>query len=174
MAITIDKPGPGDYAPYFSGYIDDAPDGSLLDVLRSQSGEIKQLLASISGERSLHRYAPGKWSIREVLGHMIDTERIFAYRALRIARNDQTPLPGFEQDDYVAAGAFDLQPWNDLVAAFELVRLATLDLFSSLSPEAWKRKGTVSQTAVSALALAWIICGHQQHHVQILRTKYLA
>jgi hypothetical protein len=174
MAIYIDKPEPGDYAPYFSGYIDEAPDGSLFDVLRSQSDEMKQLLASISDERSLYRYAPGKWSIREVLGHMIDTERIFAYRALRIARNDPTPLPGFEQDDYVAAGAFDLQRWNDLVAACEHVRLATLDLFSSLSPEAWESKGTVSRATVSVQALAWIICGHQQHHVQILRTKYLA
>ena len=171
--FQIRKPAADTYHSYFRQYIDEVPDGHVLDILQSQLSEMQRLLIPIPEERSRYCYAPGKWSLKEVLGHVIDTERIFAYRALRIARNDQTPLPGFEQDDYVAAAEFNQLPWVDLVKAYEHVRVATLDLFSSLSLEAWHRSGIVSQAGVSVQALAWIICGHEWHHVMIIRSKYL-
>ena len=119
------------------------------------------------------RYAPGKWSLREVLGHIIDAERIFAYRALRFARNDPTELPGFEQDDLIPAAHFDQRPWADLLAEFELVRRSNLLLFAGFDREAWLRQGVASRNRISVRALAYVIAGHELHHLRVIRTKYL-
>ncbi|HEX5726419.1 MAG TPA: DinB family protein, partial [Longimicrobiaceae bacterium] len=120
-----------------------------------------------------HRYAEGKWSIREVAGHLADTERIITYRALRIARGDATPLPGFDENAYVAAAGFDARPLESLVAEWEAVREATLAFFRSVDAEAAARRGTANDNAVSVRALAHIVAGHAEHHLEILRTRYL-
>ena len=119
------------------------------------------------------RYAPGKWSVKEILGHLNDTERIFAYRALRISRGDQTPLAGFEQDDYVRNGPFARHPLEDLIEDYIAVRRATISLFRNLDEAAWTRRGVASENEVTVRALAYMIAGHELHHRRILEEKYL-
>jgi uncharacterized damage-inducible protein DinB len=170
--LLVSKPGAAEHAPYYSRYVDLVADGDILGTLAGQIDGTLVQLRKISQEDSLKRYAPGKWSVREVLGHMIDTERIFAYRALRFARNDRTDLPGFEQDDYVAAAQFDRRPWADLLAEFEAVRRSNLLMFQGLGEEAWVRLGTANGNAMSVRAAAYVIAGHELHHMQVLREKY--
>jgi hypothetical protein len=170
--LKISKPAAGEHAAYFSKYIDLVPDGDIVGALWSQIGGTLAMLRGISDADSLKRYAPGKWSIREAIGHLNDAERIFAYRALRIARGDQTPLPGFEQDDYIAPGKFDTRTWSSLVDEFEIIRAGSLALFRGLDEEAWQRKGTASGNPMSVRALAYIIAGHERHHVNVLHEKY--
>src|SRR5262249_48679154 len=131
------------------------------------------LLGGVSPERADFRYAPGKWSIKEVVGHVIDTERIFSYRALRFARNDKTPLPGFEQDDYMPYTNFAQRELSDLAREFEHVRQATLFLFRNLDAAAWERRGTASGGELTVRAMAYVTAGHEIHHRTILQTKYL-
>src|SRR5579871_1012493 len=138
----IAPPEPSEYLPYYGKYVSLVPGKHLTATLEAQAGQSLESLRGISEEKSLHRYEPGKWSIKEVLGHVIDAERIFTYRALRFARNDQTPLAGFEQDPYVAAANFDARHWRDLVAEFEHVRRSTILFFSGLTPEQANRSGT--------------------------------
>lgn len=145
----------------------------MIPVLDRQIAGTLGMLGGISEEKSLHRYAAGKWSIKEVLGHLTDAERVFSYRAMRFARNDQQALPGFEQDDYVAAAGSDARPWSDLIAEFEHVRRASILLFRGLSPEAAMRSGVASNASVSVRALGYIIAGHELHHMAILRDRYL-
>jgi uncharacterized damage-inducible protein DinB len=171
--LQISKPAAGEYNPYYSKYIDLVPDGDVVGTLASQIGPTLTALRAISDADSLKRYAAGKWSIREMLGHVNDGERIFAYRALRIARGDQTPLPGFEQDDYIAPGKFDARSWSSLIDEFEIIRKSTLALFRGFDEEAWRRTGTASENPVSVRALAYMIAGHERHHMNVLREKYL-
>jgi hypothetical protein len=171
--LPISKPAAGEYNPYYSKYIDLVPDGDVVSTLASQIGGTLATLRAISDADSLKRYAPGKWSIREMFGHMNDTERIFAYRALRIARGDQTPLPGFEQDDYIVPGKFDARSWSSLIDELEAIRISNLALFRGLDEEAWRRSGTASQSPVSVRAIAFIIAGHERHHMIVLHEKYL-
>jgi uncharacterized damage-inducible protein DinB len=167
------RPAPTDYAPPFQKYIDRVPGDDVLAVLERQIGETLELLASLPESAGGHRYAPGKWSIREVIGHLCDAERIFAYRALRFARADRTPLSGFDENSYIEPGRFDHRALDDLAAEFSAVRKATLALFRSLDPEAWERRGPANQHEVSVRALAWIIAGHERHHVALLHERYL-
>lgn len=171
--LTIGKPDETEFLPYYGRYIALVPDGDVVARLSAQVDETIALLRSIPESQGGFRYAPDKWSIRELLGHVIDTERIFAYRALRFARNDRTPVPGYEQDDYIANASFEDYPLSDLIAEFESVRRATLFLFKHLSEEAWMRRGTANESEVSVRALAYIIAGHELHHREILRQKYL-
>jgi len=171
--LLISKPQPGEFAAYYSRYIDLVPDGDVLGTLATQIHGTVTTLQGISDGDSLKRYAPDKWSVREVVGHMIDTERIMAYRALRFARNDQTPLPGFEQNDYVPPGKFDSRPWAGLIAEFEAVRQSNLPMFRGFDQEAWRRQGVASNNPLTVRALAYIIAGHERHHMRILREKYL-
>jgi uncharacterized damage-inducible protein DinB len=145
----------------------------MLSVLTQQLESTLQLLSGIDEAKANERYEPDKWSIKELVGHLIDSERVFAYRALWIARGDKTPLPGMDQDDFVRGANFDDQTLADLATEFELVRLSTLQLFKSLSDEAWERRGTASDHEVSVRALAFIIAGHEVHHMKVLRTRYL-
>lgn len=171
---NIHPPAAGEYAPYYSRYISKIPhDTPVLDQLHHNAVIVKELITSLPEEKLLYRYEPGKWSIKEVLVHIIDTERIMAYRALRIARNDQTPIPGFEQDDYVPYSAADARDITDIMEEYEAVRKATLTLFHSFTAEAFDRKGTASENTVSVRALAYIITGHELHHLQVLQEKYL-
>jgi len=171
--ITINRPEAAEYAPYYSRYVAHVPDGEILTTLEEQSSATLEMLRGISEPQADARYAPDKWSIKEVVGHITDTERIFAYRALRIARAGETPLPGFEQDGYVRHAGFDKHKLSDLAREFELVRQANLFLFRTLDEAAWHRRGTASEQEVSVRALAYIIAGHELHHVGILKERYL-
>ena len=170
---TIDRPAATEYAPYYERYISRVPDGDLIELLERQLEDTLALLRAVPEERADARYAPGKWSIKEVVGHLSDTERVFAYRALRIARNDPTPLPGFDQDEYVRHGGFDARTLADLAAEFSAVRRATMDVFRYLDRDALSRRGVANGAEVSVRALAYIIAGHERHHGEVLRTRYL-
>jgi DinB superfamily len=173
-AFTIARPQPGEYAPYYDGYISLVQGEDILSTLDQQRRQTMLLLSGRDEEDGNFRYAPGKWCAKEVLGHVCDTERIFAYRALRIARGDHTPLAGFEQDDYVRNGPFGNRAVSDLVEEFIAVRRATLSLLRNLDEAAWMRRGVANQNEVTVRALAYIIAGHELHHRQILETKYFA
>jgi uncharacterized damage-inducible protein DinB len=170
MAI---KPDSQEYAPDYGKYVDLVPAGNIVQVLEEQLKETLALLAEIPESRAGYRYAEGKWSIKEVLGHVIDCERIFAYRALRFGRNDSIAIEGFEQDDYVATGGFDNRTLADLTRELEHVRRATIDLLAGFPEEAWHRTGLASENRVSVRALAFIIAGHERHHRDVLRSRYL-
>jgi uncharacterized damage-inducible protein DinB len=167
------KPAAGEFAPYYGKYISLVEGDDILRALEEQNGATLGVLRSRTEAQGNYRYEPGKWSIKEVVGHLIDTERIFAYRALRIARDDKTPLPGFEQDDYVASADFDASQLADLAAQFALVRQSNLAMFRQFSDEAWLRRGTASENPVTVRALAYIIAGHELHHLRLLRSRYL-
>ena len=174
MADTVSNyPEKTEYAPYYERYITLVPEGDILKTLAGQLDSSLGLLQNISESKADWRYAPGKWSIKELVGHLIDAERIFAYRALRFARNDQTPLPGFEQDDYIRYAAFDACRLDELARELEFVRGANLLMFRHLDNAAWQRRGVASGGEVSVLALAYIMAGHEKHHMEILRTRYL-
>ncbi|TGE06059.1 DinB family protein [Hymenobacter fodinae] len=171
--LTI-RPTAEEYNPYYNLYIRNIPAGhDPLQKLREQPKLLKKLLSDLTEEQGKLRYAPGKWSIKEMLVHMIDTERIFAYRALRIARGDQQPLPGFEQDDYVPASGADARTMQSILHEYDTVRAATLSLFESFGPEAFMRTGTASNSPTSVRALAYIVPGHEAHHLHILQERYL-
>ena len=166
-------PATTDYASYYGRYVSLVPEGDILATLTGQLDATLALLRGIDEEKAGHRYAPDKWSIKELVGHITDAERIFAYRALRFARNDRTELSGFEQDDYIRYANFDDCRLSDLVEEFEHVRRANLQMLGHLDAEAWQRRGVASGSEVSVLALAYIMAGHEKHHVQILKTRYL-
>lgn len=169
----IAPPKSSEYLPYYGKYVSLVPGDHLTEALAKQLDQTLATLRSISEEKSLHRYESGKWSIKEVVGHIIDSERIFTYRALRFARNDQTPLPGFEQDPYIAAANFDAHRWEDLIAEFDHVRRSTVLFFDGLTPEESTRSGTASGGAVTVRALGYIVAGHELHHMRIVRERYL-
>jgi len=164
----------GEYAPYYEKYISLIAGDDILVTLEKQSLETTALLSVRKEVEGDLRYAPRKWSVKEVLGHVIDAERVFAYRALRIARNDQTPIEGFEQDDYVKYGPFGQCRLAALVEEFASVRKATLLLFRNLDEAAWLRRGVANKSEVSVRAIAYIIAGHELHHRRILQEKYFA
>ncbi len=173
-AFTIARPQAGEYAPYYDRYISLVQGDDILNTLDQQRRQMLLLLSGRDEEDGNFRYAPEKWSAKEVLGHVCDTERIFAYRALRIARSDATPLEGFEQDDYVRNGGFAQRSIGDLVEDFIAVRRATLSLLRDLDEAAWARRGVANKNEVSVRALAYIIAGHELHHRRILEEKYFA
>jgi hypothetical protein len=171
----IERPTPSEYAPFYAGYIaaiSALGDGDILETLERQIEEIRQLASATPAERETFRYGEGKWSVREVVGHMIDGERVFSYRALRFSRGDQTPLPGFEENQYVAASTFDRRPISSLVDELVLLRQANLALLRGFAPEDWTRTGIASGKPVSVRALAFIMAGHVRHHMNILRDRY--
>ena len=167
------KPTKGEFLPYYQKYIDLVESGDVLATLSRQMGETQALLRSLPASVATYRYAPGKWSVNEVIGHLTDSERIFAARALRFARGDATPLPGFEQDDYVASSSFDSYPLGELASELGSVRESTVFLFKHLQEDAWMRRGTANGAEVSVRALAFIIAGHELHHRGILQARYL-
>ena len=173
-AQAIAAPDASEYAPYYGRYITLVGGNDVVAALEDQPRETLALLSGLSEEQGDYRYAPGKWSIKEMLGHVIDAERVFSYRALRFARNDRTPLASFEQDDYVRSGGFGDRRLADLIEEFVCVRRATVWLFRTLSPEAWMRRGIASDNPVSVRAVAYIVAGHELHHRRVLQEKYLS
>ncbi|MFZ0947829.1 MAG: DinB family protein [Candidatus Sulfotelmatobacter sp.] len=173
-AFTIARPQPDEYAPYYGRYISLVPGEDILGTLDQQRRQSMMLLSGRNENDGEFRYAPDKWSAKEVLGHICDAERVFAYRALRISRADATPLEGFEQDDYVRNGPFAHRPLTDLVEEFIAVRRATLSLLRNLDEAAWMRRGTANKNEVSVRGIAYIIAGHELHHRRILEEKYFA
>src|SRR2546421_11801175 len=167
------RPEKNEYAPYYDRYVSLVPDGEVVETLERQSEDTLALLRGVGEERAGHRYEPGKWSIKEVVGHLVDTERIFAYRALAIARGEQQSLPGMDQNEYMAGANFDARTLSDLLDEFERVRRSNVLMLRGLSDEAWSRRGVASDNEVTVRAIAYIIAGHEAHHVQILRTRYL-
>ena len=167
------RPAPDEFAPYYGRYIDKVPDGDIVATLRDQVEETLAVLRAIPDARAGHRYAPDKWSIREVVGHLSDSERIFTYRALRIARGDETPLPGFDENAFVSRARLDDRSFAGLIDEYAAVRAATVTLFDSLFPEEWTRRGIASDKGISVRALAWIAAGHEIHHLGILKERYL-
>jgi len=167
------RPPSGEYAPFYEAYVKLVPEKEITATLESQLVETKKLFGAIKEDQGDFRYAPGKWSLKETLGHISDSERIFAYRLLRIARGDRTPLPGFEQDDYVKSGNFSGRTLGSLVEEFAAVRHATLALLRSLDDSAWPRRGVANKYEISARALAFIVAGHELHHRKIVQERYL-
>lgn len=173
MSALDRRPGPHAIPRFYARYIDPLPDGNVLELLANQVEGTAALLDSIGEERAGFRYADGKWSVKEVTGHVIDVERIFGARALRFARGDRTPLPGFEQNAYVAHASFDRLPLAALIQELRSARASTLALFGNLAEEALTRRGTASGGEFEAGAVAWIIAGHEAHHARMLRERYI-
>lgn len=169
---ALGAPQPSEYAPYYGKYVALVPHGDIVSILSDQLDRMNTMLFSMDEDDASLPYAPGKWSIKQVLGHITDAERIFSYRALRIARADKTPLAGFEQDDYVANGYFDSVSLTELLQEYSAVRRATTLLFRHLPAEAWIRRGTASNSEVTVRALAYIIAGHDEHHYRVLCERY--
>ncbi|HVG38567.1 MAG TPA: DinB family protein [Pyrinomonadaceae bacterium] len=168
------KPEATEFAPYYDKYTSRVPDGDIITILRDQLAETTALLRSIPEEQGEMRYAEGKWTIKELIGHIIDGERVFAYRALRFARGDATPLPGFDQDVFMSSAPFANVTLAELTAELTSVRESTIFLFAHLDDEAWSRRGVASDNEVTVRALAHMIAGHELHHRAILQSHYLS
>ncbi|HEX8249582.1 MAG TPA: DinB family protein [Pyrinomonadaceae bacterium] len=170
----MSRPEKTEYAEYYETYVSLVEETDIVSALQNQLAELENIFASISEEKGAYAYAAGKWNIKELIGHLIDGERVFSYRAFRFSRADRTALASFEQDDYIKYGDFNNRPLADLVEEFSLLRKANLYLFKNLSAEAWTRRGTASDAPVSVRALAYIMVGHVRHHASVLKTRYLA
>ena len=171
--MIVARPAAGEYAPFYAGYISAVPEGDLLQLLASQRDDTVRLLGTIDAAKAKHRYAEGKWSIAEVLGHIIDAERVFTYRAMTFARGDATPLPSFDENAWAVASNAARRPMQSLLAEYQAVREATIQLFRSFGDEEFARSGIASKNPVSVRALAYIVVGHERHHLRILRERYL-
>jgi len=174
MTPSLPRPSAGDAAPYYFGYIDLVPQADVLDVLARGVAETRRALADVGPERETFRYAPGKWSIRELIGHIVDAERVFGNRAFHIGRGDAAPLPSMEQDDYVRAANADRRPLADLLDELDLARRSHLRLFQGFDAEAWDRVGTAASFPFRTRAFPFILAGHEIHHRRILAERYLA
>lgn len=170
--LTIPRPTTDEAAPFYHGYIDKVTGENIGEQLTEQLARVELRFRSVDDAAGLFRYAPGKWSLKEILGHLTDAERIFAYRLLRIARADTTPLAGFDENAYVPPGSFDDRTVSSLVKEFRSVRLSTIALVEGLPAEAWARRGQASGKAVSSRALVYIIVGHVTHHLGVLEERY--
>jgi len=172
IALKIPRPEAGEYAPYYDKYVSLVPGSDILTTLESERRQTLILLSGRDDADGDLRYAPDKWSAKEVLGHVCDTERVFAYRALRISRDDRTPMEGFEQDDYVRNGPFGKAPLAEIIEDYIAIRRATLTLLRNLDEAAWHRRGIANKNEVTVRGLAYIIAGHELHHRRILEEKY--
>lgn len=173
-ALLIARPQPDEYAPYYGKYVSLVEGNDILTTLDRQRRDTMKLLSGRDEGDGNFRYAPEKWNAKEVLGHVCDTERIFAYRALRISRADATAMQGFEQDDYVRNGPFAHAPMPEIVEDYIAVRRATITLLRNLDERAWSRRGVANKNEVSVRALGYIIAGHELHHRAILEQKYFS
>jgi hypothetical protein len=173
IAATM-RPAPDEYAPHYATYVGSVPDGDVTRTLAEQGEKFIALLKHLSDQQANHAYAPGKWSVKEVILHIADGERIFSYRALRMARGDATPLAPFDENAYALSCEANGRPLDTLLGEFAAVRGATLALLRWLPEAAWTRRGTASGKEISVRALAWIAAGHALHHERILVERYLA
>ncbi len=169
---VLARPAPSEHDPYFAKYVALVPEGDLLDTLERQAGDTAAMLNGLTTEQAEYRYAPGKWSVKDVVAHVADAERVFTYRALRFARGDQTPLPGYDHDLWTAHADTASRTLGSLVEEFQTVRNATLSFARSLTMESEARQGPANNAFVSVRALLYLIAGHEGHHVAILRERY--
>ena len=167
------RPENTEYAEWYAGYVGSVGETDIVSVLQKQIDEIKEIFAGISEEKGLYRYAEGKWTIKEVLSHLIDGERVFAYRAFRISRKDETPLAGFDQDPYIENSNSNDRTIPDLVEELALLRQANMFIFRNLKERDWDIFGTASDNKITVRALAYIMAGHIRHHLKILQERYL-
>ncbi len=173
MTPKYDRPAADEYAPYYGTYINKVPAGDLLTILAEQIPEVMNLLRPLSEDKAMFAYAPGKWTIKQCVGHLFDAERVFAYRIVSFARADPTPLPSFDENVWIEPGQFNARSLTSLVDEWVAVRSASLALLSGLPAEAPARRGNASGKDVSVRALAYILGGHVTHHLQVLRERYL-
>lgn len=171
-ALRSERPAPDEHAPYQAAYIAHVPRGDVLEALRGQLDEVLALAAQVPRERESFRYAPGKWSVVEVLGHVTDMERVFGQRALGFARRDPGPFPGVDEDPYVAAADFGARGLASVLREFEHLRRANLELFAHLDADALRRRGRASGYELSVRGLLYLVAGHAAHHVGVLRARY--
>lgn len=169
----MNRPTQSEYAPYYESYVSHVSENDILPVLRSQMDELDVLLGRVEPHQETFRYAEGKWTIREIVGHLIDGERVFGYRSLCIARGESQNLPGFDQNDYMITAPYHRIDLEDLLSEFRLVRLSNIAMFRTLDEAAWVRTGTANDNQVSVRALAFIMAGHLRHHMNVLRERYL-
>lgn len=170
--IASTRPAQSEYASFYDGYVQAVPEGDVIRYLSTQLVEVEGLLGHLADEQANARYAPDKWSVKEVLGHLSDTERVMSYRLFRAARGDATPLASFDQDDYVRAAQSGQRAVGDLLNEFRAVRASTLSLVQGLDDAAWNRTCVASNAVVSSRALVYIIAGHTAHHTRVLRERY--
>lgn len=174
MPLFLQRPAEGEYLPYYEKYIARVPDGDLIETLARQADDTLAMLRHQPPEIADFAYADSKWTVKEVIGHVCDAERIFTYRLLRVARNDQTPLSGFDENVYVPAGKFGDRTMESLLEEFAAVRASTIALVAGLPDAAWSLSGIANNAAISARAIAFILAGHELHHREILLTRYLS
>jgi hypothetical protein len=166
------RPAPGEFADFYAGYVARVPEDDILSVLAGQKQDLAELAARLPAAKEGFRYAAGKWSVREVVGHLIDGERVFGYRAFSFSRGEQAALPGFDEKQYVAAARADAIPLGELAGELSAVRDTNLAFLRRLGDDDWMRVGTASGHPVSVRALAWIMAGHPRHHLAVLRERY--
>lgn len=169
----MNRPEKTEYDPYYETYVSLMPESDALPALAAQPEELQSLLGSLPEEKGLHSYADDKWTIKELIGHLIDGERMFAYRLFRISRGDKTPIEGFEQDGYIENAHSNDRTFADLLEEFRLLRRANMLFFDNLTDDAWSRIGTANNVQISVRALAFIMAGHIRHHISILKERYL-
>ncbi len=171
--LWSDRPTTEEYVEYYERYISLVPETDIVQASSAQLNETLAFLRAIPPEKADYRYAPGKWSVKEVIGHLLDSERVFAYRALNFARGNTAPLPGYEQEEYVIAGEFDAYDMTDLISEYEQTRCGNLGFLRHLPATAWSRTGVASERSFTVRALAFVMVGHERYHLEVLRTRYL-
>ena len=169
----MSRPAENEYPEYYKDYISLVPDGDIVDLMKKQTDDIMDFFRSIPEDKGTYRYEPEKWSIKEILGHLTDMERIFGYRALRFARNDTAGLNGYDQDDYVSAGNFDSRTLTDLADEFFNLRRANTIMYNSFNDEDMQKAGTADGNRVNVRSIAYILVGHPTHHINVIKDKYL-
>jgi hypothetical protein len=170
----MNRPNESEYALYYQDYVDQVSENDILHVMRAEVDELDVLLGQLPAEKETYAYADGKWTIREMIGHLIDGERVFGYRALCIARGEKQNLPGFDQNDYMLTAPYKHIELEDLLSELRLVRLSNIAMFRSLDEEAWNRVGSANGNEITVRALAFIMGGHVRHHMNVLRERYLS
>lgn len=166
------RPQPDEYGEFYQGYINLVDEQNVVQSLIQQGQKVYAIIRQLTEDEANHRYADDKWSVKEIIGHLLDTERIMAYRALCISRGEETALPGYDHEAYVKGGNFDQRSLQSLSAEYDALRNANISMFSSFSNDQMLRKGTANDTTVSVRALAFIIAGHEKHHIKILEERY--
>lgn len=166
------RPAATDYAPAFGHYVSLITDDDILSTIEQQSSEMQRLLSSLDETRAMYRYEPGKWSVKEVIGHLIDGDRIFGYRVLAISRGETASLPSWDENAYAATANYDQWRIGDLAELYAVARRTNIIYFRNLAPEAWDRRGIASNNPITVRALAYVIAGHERHHLKILRERY--
>jgi hypothetical protein len=172
LRMKLERPEKSEYAEYYGRYIDLVPELDIVGAMVSQSADTQKFLGRIDDSRGGYRYAPEKWSICQLLGHIEDSERVFAYRALAFARGDKQAIPGYDQNEWMAMSPFDSSTVRQRAEALALLRRSTLELFRTFDEKAWARGGIASDNPVTVRALAYIIIGHERHHMRVLRERY--